>query len=362
MKKTFSISEAISFGWNTFKSNWKFWIISFLIFTAASGSTSSMVSMNFENLINSGFSDEFKSPRSESNYETDINTRFNRLPNNQYVEDMLKKTEEISGTGVVERDFENNPSSADYEFATGMLPVWMWFLAPFFLIFILAYIPVLIVIGLISVVLTMGYINLTLDAARNKQVYYKTILNQVSLRKALRLIMAQLRVLLMFLPFIFLSVVPLLIALSLQAFPLGSVTPEGWLLAIFAFLLFSIPGIILALKYSMVPFVLVDLDKTPSEAMKMSRKLTKNVKFKLLGFWFVSGLVTMLGFLVFGVGVIPASIVVSLAYAYVYNKIYEQEKGNFKTELNVPTSPSLPTEGILATDDNSISNVTQDIA
>ncbi len=92
----------------------------------------------------------------------------------------------------------------------------------------------------------------------------------------------------------------------------------------------------------MVPFVLVDLDKTPSEAMKMSRKLTKNVKFKLLGFWFVCGLVMMLGLLAFGFGVIPASIVVSLAYAYVYNKLLEQSEPAVVPDSSViPTAPAI---------------------
>lgn len=317
MKKTFSISEAISFGWNTFKSNWKFWIVVSLIVGMSAGSP--------------GFSYTRNINKSKStNTTTASKITYQNLPNTLLPVDFNK----VLGVSTVN---EKLPIS-DKELS----PIIIFLLIPFVIVTAVGFLAVGVVGFLISIVFRMGYINLTLDAVRNKDVYYKTILNQVSLKKAQRFLIAGLKVLLIILPFILLSVGPLFIALSLQAFPLGSVTPGGWVLAIFAFLLFSIPGIILALKYSMVPFVLVDLDKTPSEAMKMSRKLTKNVKFKLLGFWFVCGLVMMLGLLVFGVGVIPASIVVSLAHAYVYNKLLEQSE-----PAVIPESPVLsPTPAV----------------
>ncbi|HPD74123.1 MAG TPA: DUF975 family protein [bacterium] len=319
MKKTFSISEAISFGWNTFKSNWKFWIVVSLIVGMSAGSP--------------GFSYTRNINKSKStNTATTSKITYQNLPNTPLPVDFNK----VLGVSTVN---EKLPIS-DKELS----PIIIFLLIPFVIVTAVGFLAFALTGVLVSFVFRMGYINLTLDAVRNKDVYYKTILNQVSLKKARRFLIAGLKVLLIILPFILLSLVPLYIILSVYFISM-LMSFGGWgfsdlslplPICISWFLLFFIPGIILALKYSMVPFVLVDLDKTPSEAMKMSRKLTKNVKFKLLGFWFVCGLVMMLGLLVFGVGVIPASIVVSLAHAYVYNKLLEQSE-----PAVIPESPVL---------------------
>lgn len=334
MKKTFSISEAISFGWNTFKSNWKFWIVVSLIVGMATGSSSLS---GVGSISSSLFKTSTPSVPYESDFDdsTDINTRLNRTPGIDYDGSMLKGSERVLGIS----DF----AVEDYSDRSPLSKI-IWLLIPFGIVTFVGFLAFALTGVLVSFVFRMGYINLTLDAVRNKDVYYKTILNQVSLKKAQRFLIAGLKVLLIILPFILLSLVPLYIILSVYFISM-LMSFGGWgfsdlslplPICISWFLLFFIPGIILALKYSMVPFVLVDLDKTPSEAMKMSRKLTKNVKFKLLGFWFVCGLVMMLGLLVFGVGVIPASIVVSLAHAYVYNKLLEQSE-----PAVIPESPVL---------------------
>ena len=287
MKKTFSILEAISFGWHTFKSNWKFWIVASLIVGMATGSSnlSSVGNLN----------------RSSSTQTSSVTKTLNQdLP---YPEHPVDYNSVLGVSHPIELD----PPSIKQESPISNSPVLT--LIPYIIVAFILFLAVGVVGALISIVFRMGYINLTLDAARNKDVYYKTILNQVSLKKAWRFLVVQMRV---------------------------------FILVFLGFVFFIIPGIILALRYSMVSFALVDLDKTPSEAMKMSRKLTNGVKLKLLGLWFVSGLVIMLGLLAFGVGVMPASIVVSLAYAYVYNKLLEQsESANVSSSPSVPPIPSI---------------------
>lgn len=163
----------------------------------------------------------------------------------------------------------------------------------FLLVVISAIVVILLValgvlLALVSIIFKMGFINITLDAARGKAVYYKTLLNHVSLRMALRFLVA--------------------------SFLAGVVTFIG-----FAF--FIIPGIYFALRFSLVPFVIVDKDASVTDALRLSGELTKGVKFKLLGLYISLALLVLLGFLAFGVGAIVATIVGSLATAFTYNKL-----------------------------------------
>jgi len=174
---------------------------------------------------------------------------------------------------------------------------------------LVAFLIIALLNTLISMVFRMGFINLTLDAVRGNQVYYKTLLNQVSLKKAYRFLVANFLV-------------------GLNVF--------------IGLILFIIPGIVYALKYYYVSYLIVDKDMKPREAMKYSSKLTKGVRFKLLGMSFVFGLISLLGVIVLGVGLIPASIVVSLANAYVFNKLLEQTESEI-----VPGNPVVqPTQNI----------------
>src|SRR3990167_4527856 len=68
MNKTFSISEAISFGWNTFKSNWKFWVLAWgLAFMSTMGGAN--LGNSFSN-FDSVFEDE--EPSSVTNTYQDM--------------------------------------------------------------------------------------------------------------------------------------------------------------------------------------------------------------------------------------------------------------------------------------------------
>lgn len=279
MKKTFSISEAISFGWRTFKSNWKFWIVASLITGMATGSSSLPGVGNLN--------------RSSSTQTSSITKTVGRdLP---YPKEPIIYDKVLGASTAVQKlpmsDKEQSSNS-------------MFILIPFVIITVVGFVAVGVIGILVSTALRMGYVNLTLDSARNKQVYYKTILNQMSLKKAWRFLIAN-----------FLVTLNIIVGL----------------------ILFIIPGILYALKYYFVSYLIVDKDMKPREAMKESGRLTKGVRFKLVSLTVVYFLIAILGFLVFGVGVIPASIVISIANAYIFNKLLEQSE-----PAVVPPSPIIP--------------------
>jgi len=279
MKKTFSISEAISFGWRTFKSNWKFWIVASLITGMATGSSSLPGVGNLN--------------RSSSTQTSSITKTVGRdLP---YPKEPIIYDKVLGASTAVQK----LPMSDKGQSSNSM-----FILIPFVIITVVGFVAVGVIGILVSTALRMGYVNLTLDSARNKQVYYKTILNQMSLKKAWRFLIAN-----------FLVTLNIIVGL----------------------ILFIIPGILYALKYYFVSYLIVDKDMKPREAMKESGRLTKGVRFKLVSLTVVYFLIAILGFLVFGVGVIPASIVISIANAYIFNKLLEQSE-----PAVIPTAPVIP--------------------
>ncbi len=83
-------------------------------------------------------------------------------------------------------------------------------------------------------------------------------------------------------------------------------------------LLLIVPGIIFALMFAFTPFLVIDRGLGAMEAMKESARITKGHKWTLLGLALLSLLVVLLGVLAFGVGVLVAVPVVSLAFTQVY--------------------------------------------
>jgi len=258
--KIFTVSEAISFGWNTFKSNWKFWIMVWMLI-----SLGGMSSGNFSSFGNGG-------------EDLDMRLEEFSLPMEDYSSDSLIG---FAGSSVLGEDTVKG------------LPQGVWTA-----IFIIG--PIVLVIGLafvvlsmlVSMIFTMGYLNVTLDAARGKQVYYKTLLNQVSLKKAYRM----------------------LIAMGLS----GVIT-------VFGFLFFIIPGFYFMLRFMFVPLVVVDEDLKPLDALGRSGDLTKGIKGELFGLGLAFLGLSLLGVLAFGVGAIVVGIVSSISLAYVYVKSLESK-------------------------------------
>mgnify|MGYP003393230463 CR=1 FL=1 len=94
-----------------------------------------------------------------------------------------------------------------------------------------------------------------------------------------------------------------------------------FLMVLGGLLLLVVPGIYFFLKYQFALMVMVDKGGSIKEAFKESARITKGVKWKLLGFVFVSVGVVILGFLALGVGVVVAVPVTMLASIHVYRTL-----------------------------------------
>ncbi|MEK7084587.1 MAG: hypothetical protein AAB932_05115 [Patescibacteria group bacterium] len=89
-------------------------------------------------------------------------------------------------------------------------------------------------------------------------------------------------------------------------------------------ILLIIPGIIWAIKYSQMFYIIVDKQIGPLEALKQSGQMTAGVKGSLFLFWIVAGLVNLLGFLLFLVGSFVTVPITYVAMAHVYRKLSQR--------------------------------------
>ena len=90
---------------------------------------------------------------------------------------------------------------------------------------------------------------------------------------------------------------------------------SGSLFAIGGLVLSAILSIVLGLKYQFAPYLVIDKNMKPMEAIRKSGKITYGHKMNLFLFWFVSLGVVILGFLCCCIGILPAGIVLSFAAA-----------------------------------------------
>ncbi|HVV15086.1 MAG TPA: hypothetical protein VHD55_01655 [Candidatus Paceibacterota bacterium] len=93
------------------------------------------------------------------------------------------------------------------------------------------------------------------------------------------------------------------------------------LLILLGFVLLIIPGIYLSLRFSMVRFAVLE-GAGVKESLKKSGAMTRGVKWKLLGFLLLCGLVNMLGAILLMVGLLVTVPVSTIAYAHVYRKLH----------------------------------------
>jgi len=79
-----------------------------------------------------------------------------------------------------------------------------------------------------------------------------------------------------------------------------------------------VPGIIFACKLAFVPYLVMDEKMDAVEAIRKSWNMTKGYAGTIFLMGFVSVFVALGGIICFGVGIIPASIWISLAFAAFY--------------------------------------------
>lgn len=93
-------------------------------------------------------------------------------------------------------------------------------------------------------------------------------------------------------------------------------------LLIFAgLILFIIPGIYWGIKYSFVPFLVIDKNMDTIEAFKKSAEMTEGLKWSLLGFYFVQIIIIMLGVLTLFFGLFASIPTMYMAQAKLYRKL-----------------------------------------
>jgi len=92
------------------------------------------------------------------------------------------------------------------------------------------------------------------------------------------------------------------------------------------FIFFIIPGLIFACRLVFVPYIVMDRNLDAVKAVEKSWKMTAGHGWKIFGMGVVSFFIIILGFIMLFVGIIPAAMWVSSAFASLYHSIDQQEK------------------------------------
>ena len=90
------------------------------------------------------------------------------------------------------------------------------------------------------------------------------------------------------------------------------------LIVMVGYVFFIIPGVILGLKYMWMPWLVVDKKMGVLDAMQKSDDMTMGLKWDLLGFYIITQIISMLGFLAFFVGTFVTYPAVLLSTAKLY--------------------------------------------
>lgn len=90
---------------------------------------------------------------------------------------------------------------------------------------------------------------------------------------------------------------------------------------ILGFFALIIPGIILALRFAMVKYIVAEKEIGPLEACRQSAKLTRGSRMRLLGFYVTAFFFNLLGLICLGVGIFYTLPVTYIATAVIYKKL-----------------------------------------
>lgn len=94
---------------------------------------------------------------------------------------------------------------------------------------------------------------------------------------------------------------------------------------VFGMALFVVPGIYLALRFSLVEYLYVDKKLSISETFSQSGVHTKGKKLKLFGYMIVIVLLNILGAIPFGLGLLITVPVSAVATTHFYKSMIEQK-------------------------------------
>ena len=111
----------------------------------------------------------------------------------------------------------------------------------------------------------------------------------------------------------FKSMLPLVVNYFLGTLLMGVIIMAGLIFLI-------VPGIYFSLKYYFVPFLLIDKKMGPMEALKASEKMTKGIKWELVGLGAATILLAYMGLFALIVGIFVTAPVAAMSYVYFYEK------------------------------------------
>jgi hypothetical protein len=101
-------------------------------------------------------------------------------------------------------------------------------------------------------------------------------------------------------------------------------------LIIMGFILFIIPGFLLACRLVFVPYLVMDRQLDPIKAVEKSWQMTYGHGWKIFGMGVVSFFLIILGLILMGVGVLFSAMWISAAFASLYYSIDEMEKAKLE--------------------------------
>lgn len=108
---------------------------------------------------------------------------------------------------------------------------------------------------------------------------------------------------------------------------LGATILSG-LIILGGFLLLIVPGIIWSIKYMFVPYLIIDKNIGVKESLAASEKMTEGIKWRLLSFGVVLGLVNIAGLLALVVGLFVTVPLTTLASFVLYNQLLKRLEEN----------------------------------
>ena len=87
---------------------------------------------------------------------------------------------------------------------------------------------------------------------------------------------------------------------------------------VIGFFLLIIPGFIMAIRLSFVPYLVMDEGLEPIDAIKASWEMTRDFSGKILLFGFMAFVVAICGLVMLVIGVIPAAMLIQASFAAFY--------------------------------------------
>jgi uncharacterized membrane protein len=92
----------------------------------------------------------------------------------------------------------------------------------------------------------------------------------------------------------------------------------------FSLIFLVVPGIMFAVAYYFYGLIIVDTGADPVAALKEARQLSKGKRWPLFGAGLLAALITLLGLVAFGVGLLLTIPVNSIAAAHIYHQLRQQ--------------------------------------